>query len=42
MQVSDIELTPLETAAICALSDDLTPYLAVLFLKRLLYAYEQW
>ena len=31
MQVSDIELTPLETAAICALSDDLTPYLAVLF-----------
>lgn len=34
MQVSDIELTPLETAAICALSDDLTPYLAVLFSKK--------
>ena len=34
MQVSDIELTPLETAAICALNDDLTPYLAVLFSKK--------
>lgn len=34
MQVSDIELTHLETAAICALSDDLTPYLAVLFSKK--------
>lgn len=34
MKISDIDLDPLETAAICALGNDLTPYLAVLSSRK--------